>query len=230
MKLKKETIEILKNFANINNSIVIRKTKEGEQTTTVRVLSADQSAIAEVVLNEVFPNDAYIYDMNKLLGLIGAIGFEKHDVDFTTNEALVSDSTAKVKARVTYADPSVIPTLDKSANLPTPDIEFTLTADMLKQLTDFSSMLELPDIRLETKNAKLMISAQNPKIKNSNSFELEVMPLTNETTNINVLFDKSTFKFIPGSYSVSTSMQGISKFESIEIPSLVYYIPHKIEA
>ena len=57
MKISKSTMDVLKNFSEINQSIVI---KEGNQ---VRTISALKNILAKASVGENFPKDFAIYDL-----------------------------------------------------------------------------------------------------------------------------------------------------------------------
>ena len=67
MKLSDNTLTILKNFAGINNSILV---KEGNK---LRTISVAKNILAEADITEEFPRDFAIYDLNQFLnGLLSS--------------------------------------------------------------------------------------------------------------------------------------------------------------
>ena len=65
MKLSDKTLVILKNFAGINNSILV---KRGDN---LRTISLAKNILAEANINEEFPRDFAIYDLNQILNGLG---------------------------------------------------------------------------------------------------------------------------------------------------------------
>ena len=61
MKLSDSTLTVLKNFAGINNSILV---KEGNK---LRTISVAKNILAEANITEEFPRDVAIYDLNQFL-------------------------------------------------------------------------------------------------------------------------------------------------------------------
>ena len=61
MKLSDNALAILKNFAGINNSILV---KEGNK---LRTISVAKNILAEAEIKEEFPRDFAIYDLNQFL-------------------------------------------------------------------------------------------------------------------------------------------------------------------
>ena len=64
MKLSDSTLTVLKNFAGINNSILV---KEGSQ---LRTISVAKNILAEAEIPEDFPRDVAIYDLNQFLNCL----------------------------------------------------------------------------------------------------------------------------------------------------------------
>ena len=58
MKLSDSTLAVLKNFAGINNSILVKK---GNQ---LRTISVAKNILAEAEIPEDFPRDVAIYDLS----------------------------------------------------------------------------------------------------------------------------------------------------------------------
>ena len=61
MKLSKETLSVLKNFATINGNILI---KTGNRLSTI---SAQKNVMASTTVSENFDSDFGIYDLNEFL-------------------------------------------------------------------------------------------------------------------------------------------------------------------
>ena len=74
MKLSDNALAILKNFAGINNSILV---KEGNK---LRTISVAKNILAEAEIKEEFPRDFAIYDLNQFLN--GLSLHQDPDLDF----------------------------------------------------------------------------------------------------------------------------------------------------
>ena len=59
MKLSDKTLTVLKNFAGINNSILVK------QGTQLRTISVAKNILAEAVIDEEFSRDFAVYDLNQ---------------------------------------------------------------------------------------------------------------------------------------------------------------------
>ena len=99
MNLSDNTLGILKNFAGINNSILV---KEGNQLRTISVM---KNILAEAEIPEDFPRQFGIYDLNQFLN-----GLSLHsdpNLDFT-EESYLTISEGRRKVKYFFADPQVI--------------------------------------------------------------------------------------------------------------------------
>ena len=99
MKLSDSTLTVLKNFAGINNSILV---KEGKQ---LRTMSVAKNILAEADIPEDFPRDVAIYDLNQFLN--GLSLHQDPNLDFT-EDAYISIEEGRRRVKNFYADPQVI--------------------------------------------------------------------------------------------------------------------------
>ena len=105
MKISDNTINILKNFASINGSILVRP---GNVLSTVGI---QRSIYATAIVEEVFPQQFAIYELPKFLGVLSL--FQDHDINFGQHQLTISSGNQVVN--YTYADVSTIiaPPVDK---------------------------------------------------------------------------------------------------------------------
>ena len=99
MKLSDNTLTILKNFAGINNSILV---KEGNR---LRTISVAKNILAEADITEEFPRDFAIYDLNQFLN--GLSLHQDPDLDFN-EDSYLSIKEGKRRVKYFFADPNVI--------------------------------------------------------------------------------------------------------------------------
>ena len=99
MNLSDNTVNILKNFAGINNSILV---KQGNQ---LRTISVAKNILAEAEIPEDFPRDVAIYDLNQFLN--GLSLHQDPDLDFS-EETYLTISEGRRKVKYFFADPQVI--------------------------------------------------------------------------------------------------------------------------
>ena len=103
MKISNKTLDILKNFSEINQSIVI---KPGNIIKTVNPL---KNILAKAEVAENFVNEFAIYNINEFIGYLS----ELNEPDLTFNEKYFTVSTKEDKGNIyppkyKYADPTFI--------------------------------------------------------------------------------------------------------------------------
>src|SRR5210317_1020094 len=117
MKISDNTFDVLKNFSSINQSLAF---KTGN---VIRTVSEQKTILAQAKVEESFPVDFAIYELNQFLGLSSL--FEDADFDFGQSQVTLKEGSAK--ANYTYADPSMITTPpEKNIELPSVDVSFDM--------------------------------------------------------------------------------------------------------
>ena len=99
MKLSETTVNLLKNFSSINQSILF---KEGSK---LRSISVMKNILVEANVSEDFPKDFGIYDLNQFLN--GLSLHQSADLDFS-NDQYVVIKEGKMRSKYFFADPTVI--------------------------------------------------------------------------------------------------------------------------
>ena len=212
MNLSDNTLGILKNFAGINNSILV---KEGNQLRTISVM---KNILAEAQVPEDFPRQFGIYDLNMFLN-----GLSLHsdpNLDFE-EESYVTISEGRRKVKYFFADPQVIiAPPEKEITLPTEDICFQLESVTLEKLLKAAAVYQLPDLSAISENGQIKLIVHDKKNDTSNEFAI-VVGETDRTFSFN--FKIENIKIIPGAYDVVISSKLLSRFVNSNL-NLTYYI------
>lgn len=208
MKLSKATIEILKNFSQINSNILI------EQGSMLRTKAISGAVLAVVDVKESFPVEFPIYNLSEFLSVFGL--FNDPDIQFTEKNAIFTETAGSNSSKLVFASASkdilVYPT--KSPVLPEADVEFTLTEEQLGLIQKSSAIISAPDLIIDCSNAGINVKVGDRKGKVLNTYSLKVQ----ETCAYNGTFVLKIehLKLIPGNYKVMISAKGMVKFESVE--------------
>ena len=212
MNLSDNTLGILKNFAGINNSILV---KEGNQLRTISVM---KNILAEAKVPEDFPRQFGIYDLNMFLN-----GLSLHsdpNLDFE-EESYVTISEGRRKVKYFFADPQVIiAPPEKEITLPTEDICFQLESVTLEKLLKAAAVYQLPDLSAISENGQIKLIVHDKKNDTSNEFAI-VVGETDREFSFN--FKIENIKIIPGAYDVVISSKLLSRFVNSNL-NLTYYI------
>ncbi len=213
MKLSDSTLSILRNFAGINNSILV---KRGNR---LRTISVAKNILAEANHGEEFPSDFALYDLNQFLNVNNSL-FRNPELDFTDNGYVVI-SEGESKQTFFFADPNVIVTPpDKEITLPTEDVCFELSTEQLDKLLKAAAINQLPDFSAIGRNGKVTLVVRDKKNDTSNNFNIVVGQTDSEFT---FNFKVENIKILPGTYDVVVSQKLLSRFTS-KNHDLTYYI------
>jgi len=212
MKLSESTVNLLKNFSSINQSILF---KEG---TKLRTISVMKNILVEANVSEEFPRDFGIYDLNQFLN-----GLSLHvnaELNFD-NQEYVLIKEGRMRSKYFFADPSVIVAPpEKEITLPSEDVKFELTSQQLEKLKKASSVYQLPDVSVVGEAGVIKLVARDKKNDTSNDFSIIVGETEDEFT---FNFKEENLKIVPGNYDVTVSSKLLSKFVNQNI-DVVYYI------
>ena len=212
MKLSEKTLTLLKNFSNINQSILFK------QGSSLRTISVMKNILAEATIDEDLPADFGIYDLGQFLN--GLALHNRPELDFQ-NEGYVYIKEGRMRSKYFFADPKVIVTPpEKEITLPSEDVNFTLSTDQLDKLLKAAGIYQLPDLTVVGKNGVVKIQVRDRKNDTSNDFAITVGE-TDDTFSFN--FKVENIKILPGTYDVVVSKKLLSRFTSQNY-NLKYYI------
>ena len=203
---------MLRNFSDINMSIEI---KEGN---ILRTVSVQKNILAQAELEDEFPQDFAIYELNRFLGAVSL--FDDPEFRFNGSSANIGTNTHSVD--YVYCDPSMIVTPPaKNTTFPEPEVKFTLSQDALSQIMKASNVLGTPEIAVESDSGNINIKALDV---NNDSTDTFTVNLDEKSDNkFRFVFKTENMKMLPGNYDVEISSKGISHF-TMQGQKLQYWI------
>jgi len=212
MKLSDNTLTILKNFAGINNSILV---KQGNK---LRTISVAKNILAEADIIEEFPRNFAVYDLNQFLNGLGL--HQDPELDFT-NDSYITIREGKRRVKYFYADPNVIISPpEKEIQLPSKDVCFQLESTSLEKLVKAAAVYQLPDLSAVGEAGVIRLVVRDKKNDTSNEYSIVVGETDKEFT---FNFKVENIKIIPGAYDVVVSEKLLSQFSNTKY-NLKYYI------
>lgn len=195
MKLSKQTVNVMKNFASINRAI---KIKPGNHILTV---SAGRSVFSMYEAPETFPVNIPIYDLSELNSAIGL--FDDPEVTFETNKVVLSSGDQKLE--YSYSEDSLIPeppALDVLEKYSPKLTGVSFSADTFSQISKASSVLRVNDLMLIAKDGKLVMEVTNSKLPSSNNFKIFLQDV-DEKLDFNLCVLVENLKMLPFSYTLN---------------------------
>ena len=206
---------MLKNFSDINMSIEI---KEGN---ILRTVSVQKNILAQAELEDSFPQDFAIYELNRFLGAVSLFD----DPEFRFNGKSANIGTTKHSVDYVYCDPSMIVTPpENNITFPEPEVKFTLSQDALSQIMKASNVLGTPEIAIEGgphPNDSIRIKALDVNNDSTDTFKVVLDEKSGHT--FMFVFKTENMKMVPGNYDVEISSKGISHF-TLQGQKLEYWI------
>jgi hypothetical protein len=211
--LSQTTLNILKNFATINNGIIIKKGN------TLRTISNAENILAAANVEESFPQTFAIYDLNQFLA--GLSLFDNPSLVFDNNDYVtIKDGRSRVKYY--FSDPEI--TLktapDKSVKYPGSDIQFTLSAANIAAIQKATGIYKLPDLNISS-DEEIVLSVRDNEVSTSNTYDI-IVPGTFEGTH-SLDLKVENIRLLQGDYAVGVSKHHISEWKHLNL-DVTYYI------
>ena len=211
MFLTNDTVSVLKNFATINQSILI---KQGRK---LRSMSAMKNILVEATITEEFTRDVAIYDLNQFLNALSLVS--GGELSLNTDSIEITDGTNSIDYR--YSDPSVITAPpDKELTLQSEDVCVVLSEENIDKVKKTAAVLQIPDVSLVGNGTEIVLTVRDKKNSGSNAYRIVV----GETTDVfQFNFKVENLKLINGDYDVIVSKKGLAQFTHHAMP-IVYYV------
>jgi hypothetical protein len=211
--LSQTTLNILKNFATINNGIIIKKGN------TLRTISNAENILAAANVEESFPQTFAIYDLNQFLA--GLSLFDNPSLVFD-NADYVTIKDGRSRVKYYFSDPEI--TLktapDKSVKYPGSDIQFTLSASDIAAIQKATGIYKLPDLNISS-DEEIVLSVRDNEVSTSNTYDI-IVPGTFEGTH-SLDLKVENIRLLQGDYQVGVSKHHISEWKHLNL-DLTYYI------
>jgi hypothetical protein len=221
MKLSAQTISILKNFATINQGLVL---KPGN---IIRTIDVGTTNYAVAKIQETIPAQAAIYDLSRFLGSLSL--FDDPEIEFEDKRFVIS--SGKTKISYTYASENMIVAPpkkmeDNGIKFPSVDATFKLTWKELEAVIRASNVLRVPDLLFSSSNGELTLTATDVKNPTSDNYSIVADTAGAKLEDFNIVLKTENLKVLPLDYQIDVCVAGIVKFESTNI---TYYLPSGVQ-
>lgn len=205
MKFNTRTLQILRNFSTINQSIVF---KPGNQVTT---LSPTKSVMARATVDTQFDSSFAIFDLPNLLGAMTL--FE--DPELTSDSRVLEIREGGRRMNYVLADPSlVVEPPAKDVVLPSPEVHFTLTNDEFSRIMKALAVIGAPQLAVTGDGETMYFETHNEKNPSESTYRVEVGKTDKK---FKLIFLAENVKMMPGDYQVQISSRGLSHFKGTDI-------------
>lgn len=213
MKLSESTVNVLKNFSGINQSLQF---KSGN---ILRTISPMKTVYVEATVNENFSKEFALFDLNKLLAKISL--YKDAELDFSEDRVVIATQDKKRSDYIKYCTAKVIVTPpDKQITLGSVDCSFTLTQEDLEWMRKSAGISGSPNFVFESDGQKIYFIATDVKDDASDQSKIEI-GVSDKT--FRVVMKVENFKMMDGSYDVEVSRRGMACFSN-KNASIKYFI------
>ena len=219
MQVHEQTLKVLRNFCNINQSILIPK------GTKIQSIAERSNILAEFDGEDEFPMEFAIYDLIPFLGTLDL--FKNPKLEFDESYVTISSAEGGASCTYFYADPNAITNVTgKTVKIKDWEISFSLSESVIKEILKISSVLALPHLSVIGQNGHLKLIVHDKAIATSNTWEMDLKDWEGADFSNSLRID--FLKIIPGNYDVKISSNVLSCWENTDM-NLKYYISLEFE-
>ena len=211
MKLSKETLSLIKNYAAINSNLLL---KPGNKLSTIAV---GNTIMSTVTVTETFTHQFGIYDVNEFLAALSL--FNDPELEFDEKFVKIKEGNNSIKWFGASETAMVVP--KKDIIFPDAEINFTLPTALLNNILKTAPLLKASDVSFVGDGTNISVVVADKKNATGNSYSYELIP---STLNFKVNIKVENLKMLTGDYDVSISSKKISRFTSKSGSDLVYYV------
>lgn len=217
MKLDEKELAVLRNFAAINQNLVLKGSEE------VGTLSESRVVLAEAKLPALAEASFGIYDLNEFLATLDLVS--EPIIDVHEDYAVIRGTSGVGKIKYYFSDPKMLTTPTKKIEMPSVDVTFKLSRDLLERVKKAKAVLghEILSLRPDGKNLVLSVLDPTPTNATSNAFSIDVPGEFDEGEEFNLLVKIEYLKMIPGDYDVEVSKRLIARLTNDAEP-VTYYV------
>ena len=212
MKLSSNTTMVLKNFATINQNLVI---KEGSELLT---MSSMKNIVAKATVEENFPKEIAIYDLNEFLASLSI--FKSPVLEFEEQYLTIKEEDQPhKKLTYFYSDPSVVQSPTNTITMPSEEVKFHLDINKLLEMKRAAGVIGSPDMVLQKSSGNSSLLVKDKKNDTANNYSSDIK--TDGDGEYKFFFKVENLKLFDGDYDVKISSKNISHFKNQK--SLVEY-------
>lgn len=205
MKLETRTMQVLKNFALINPSMLFR---EGVVQSTI---SPQKTILARTTLTQVIPKEFAIFELSRFLGVLSL--FSDPDLEFDESKVVITQGRQRVE--YTFADPDmVVASPTKTPNVESPEVNFKLTIDDLKSTMSALGALQATHIVVEGDGENVTVGVGKPSDPTADTFKIDV---GTSNHSFKFAFKADFMKLLPGDYDVYISSKNIAHMKGSDV-------------
>jgi hypothetical protein len=213
MKLSEKTLEILRNYATINPSMLF---KQGNVISTIT--HPAKHVYSKAVVEETFPRDFAIYDLSRFLATLSLVS-NPNIVNFTSEQLVINGDDGS-EVLYTFSEPTMINGSSyKDIPIVSPVAKFSL--DNVMQIIKACNVMQLPNVIVEISGGKGNIYAGDAKKANRDAYKVNIGRF-DPNIECRCSFEIEKLKLLPRQYECTIGQD--SRFIHFKNEKLEYFI------
>jgi len=214
MKLSDDTINVLKNFSGINQSLQFRAGN------TLKTISPLKTIFVEATVGETFTKEFALYDLNKLLAKVSL--YKGAELSFDDDKIIIATENKKKSDYIKYCSSKVIIVPpEKTISLGIADCSFSLSQEDIDWMKKSAGISGSPNFVFESDGDTVQFIATDVKDDSSDKSKIEIG--AGNGTKFHVVMKVENFKLMDGSYEVSIAKKGLACFKHTSV-AINYFI------
>jgi hypothetical protein len=171
-------------------------------------------------VNENFPKEFALYDLNKLLAKVSL--YKEAHLSFDDDKVNISTENKKKSDFIKYCSPKIIIVPpEKAITLGDPDCTFSISQEDLEWMKRSAGISGSPNFVFESDGETIHFIATDVKDDSADVSKIEIG--TGDGTKFRVVMKVENFKLMEGSYDVSIAKKGLSCFKHKSV-AIIYYV------
>jgi len=218
MKLSESTLQVLKNFANINPNIVIHGGNE------IKTISEAKDTLASAELEDTFeaPYGPFgIYDLHKFLSIVGLSS--SPELKFSEKFVTIADDSGRSRIKYHFSDPEMLTSSTANVKMDSPEVSFSLDQNTLNNLKKAASALGYEELVITPGKNVVTLSIRDTENPTSDSYSIDVAGEFPDGIDFTLVLNIADLKLLPADYDVGISSKLISCFKSKTLEKPISY-------
>jgi len=207
MKISSETLSVLKNFSQINPSVLFRPGQ------TIRTISPQKTVMAAASVGESFDKQAGVYDLGRFLATLSL--FEDPDVEFGDERFTIKGKKSSLKYTYT-AENMIVAAPEKDITVPSPEAVVKISWDDFEGVIRAAGVLGLPEIAFKGNGDTVSLSAVDSKNPTADTYDVTVAE-GGDFGEFTMYIKVDNLKLMSADYEVALSSAGMAHFKSDKV-------------
>lgn len=204
IRFSEATLSILKNFSSLNTQMYF---KVGN---VIRTVNDAKTILVEATIDESIPQEFALYDLVNFLAVLSLDEQSRMTID--PAEVRITSPDQKTTLIYRTCDVKLVKNpFEKNISLPSVDCSVSLTEKDIQWALKAGSVLQSPQIAIISDGTKLTLEVLDSANDAASHAARELRISTDPA--FKALFKSENWKMIPGDYTLSLSLKGVSHFQ-----------------